>query len=40
MAITKKRTASGRINFGKIQDVAETPDLLLFSFNRFKIFSN
>ncbi|MFN5941703.1 MAG: DNA-directed RNA polymerase subunit beta, partial [Bacteroidota bacterium] len=38
MAITKKRTASGRINFGKIQDVAETPDLLAIQLQSFQDF--
>jgi DNA-directed RNA polymerase subunit beta len=28
MAITQKKTASGRVNFGKIGDIADTPDLL------------
>ncbi|HTM67607.1 MAG TPA: DNA-directed RNA polymerase subunit beta [Flavipsychrobacter sp.] len=38
MAITKKRTATGRINFGKIHDVAETPDLLAIQLQSFKDF--
>ncbi|MBS1781799.1 MAG: DNA-directed RNA polymerase subunit beta [Bacteroidetes bacterium] len=38
MAITKKRTATGRINFGKIHDIAETPDLLDIQLQSFKDF--
>jgi len=38
MAIPKKRTASGRYNFGKLHDVAETPDLLAIQLQSFKDF--
>lgn len=38
MAATQKRTASGRINFGKIHDVADTPDLLAIQLQSFKDF--
>ncbi|MBS1740769.1 MAG: DNA-directed RNA polymerase subunit beta [Bacteroidetes bacterium] len=38
MAITKKRTATGRVNFGKIHDIAETPDLLDIQLQSFKDF--
>lgn len=38
MAITQKRTASGRINFGKIHDVADTPDLLGIQLQSFQDF--
>jgi DNA-directed RNA polymerase subunit beta len=38
MAIPQKRTAGGRVNFGKIHDVAETPDLLGIQLQSFKDF--
>ncbi|XZF15866.1 DNA-directed RNA polymerase subunit beta [Chitinophagaceae bacterium MMS25-I14] len=38
MAITQKRTASGRVNFGKIHDVADTPDLLAIQLQSFQDF--
>ncbi|MBA3827679.1 MAG: DNA-directed RNA polymerase subunit beta [Taibaiella sp.] len=38
MAITQKRTTAGRINFGKIQDVADTPDLLAIQLQSFQDF--
>lgn len=38
MATPKKRTATGRVNFGKIHDVAETPDLLAIQLQSFKDF--
>src|ERR1044072_8898607 len=38
MANTQKRTAAGRINFGKIHDVADTPDLLAIQLQSFKDF--
>ena len=38
MAITQKRTASGRVNFGKIHDDADTPDLLAIQLQSFKDF--
>lgn len=38
MATPKKRTATGRLNFGKIHDVAETPDLLAIQLQSFKDF--
>ncbi len=38
MAVPQKRTASGRINFGKIHDVAATPDLLAIQLQSFKDF--
>ncbi|MBL7719052.1 MAG: DNA-directed RNA polymerase subunit beta [Flavipsychrobacter sp.] len=38
MAITQKRTTTGRINFGKIHDVADTPDLLGIQLQSFKDF--
>ncbi|MGN6568711.1 MAG: DNA-directed RNA polymerase subunit beta [Flavipsychrobacter sp.] len=38
MAIPQKRTASGRVNFGKIHDVADTPDLLAIQLQSFKDF--
>jgi len=38
MAIPQKRTASGRVNFGKIHDVAATPDLLAIQLQSFKDF--
>ncbi|OJW83952.1 MAG: DNA-directed RNA polymerase subunit beta [Bacteroidetes bacterium 46-16] len=38
MAIPQKRTATGRVNFGKIHDVADTPDLLGIQLQSFKDF--
>ncbi len=38
MANITKKTASGRINFGKIGDVADTPDLLAIQLQSFKEF--
>ncbi len=38
MAIPKKKTATGRYNFGKLHDVAETPDLLAIQLQSFKDF--
>ncbi len=38
MAKNRERTATGRINFGKIHDVAETPDLLGIQLQSFKDF--
>jgi len=38
MAIPQKRTATGRINFAKIHDVAETPDLLAIQLQSFQDF--
>jgi DNA-directed RNA polymerase subunit beta len=38
MAIPQKRTASGRVNFGKIHDVAATPDLLAIQLQSFQDF--
>ena len=38
MANVQKKTASGRINFGKIGDVADTPDLLAIQLQSFKDF--
>ncbi len=38
MAVPQKRTASGRINFGKIHDVADTPDLLAIQLQSFQDF--
>ncbi len=38
MATTQKRTATGRINFAKIHDVADTPDLLAIQLQSFKDF--
>ncbi len=39
MATTQKKTASGRVNFGKLQDVAgETPDLLAIQLQSFQDF--
>lgn len=38
MAVPQKRTASGRVNFGKIHDVADTPDLLAIQLQSFKDF--
>ncbi len=38
MAIPQKRTNSGRVNFGKIHDVADTPDLLGIQLQSFKDF--
>ncbi|GAA4469911.1 DNA-directed RNA polymerase subunit beta [Nemorincola caseinilytica] len=38
MAITQKKTASGRINFGKIHDPAATPDLLAIQLQSFQDF--
>jgi len=38
MAIPQKRTATGRVNFGKIHDVADTPDLLGIQLQSFQDF--
>jgi len=38
MAVTKKITASGRINFGKIYDGASSPDLLAIQLKSFQDF--
>ncbi len=38
MANITKKTASGRVNFGKIGDVADTPDLLAIQLQSFKDF--
>jgi DNA-directed RNA polymerase subunit beta len=38
MANIQKKTATGRINFGKIGDVADTPDLLAIQLQAFKEF--
>src|SRR6188508_231091 len=38
MANIQKKTASGRVNFGKIGDVADTPDLLAIQLQAFKEF--
>jgi len=38
MAIPQKKTSSGRVNFGKIHDVASTPDLLAIQLQSFKDF--
>ncbi len=38
MAIPQKRTASGRVNFGKIHDVVDTPDLLGIQLQSFQDF--
>ncbi len=38
MAVPQKRTATGRVNFGKIHDVADTPDLLAIQLQSFKDF--
>ncbi len=38
MAVPQKRTATGRVNFGKIHDVANTPDLLAIQLQSFKDF--
>ncbi|MBS1688171.1 MAG: DNA-directed RNA polymerase subunit beta, partial [Bacteroidetes bacterium] len=38
MAIPQKRTAAGRVNFGKIHDVADTPDLLAIQLQSFQDF--
>jgi DNA-directed RNA polymerase subunit beta len=38
MAIPQKRTNSGRVNFAKIHDVADTPDLLGIQLQSFKDF--
>jgi len=38
MAITQKKTASGRHNFGKLHDVAATPDLLAIQLQSFQDF--
>jgi len=37
-SITSKRTASGRVNFAKIHDVADTPDLLAIQLQSFQDF--
>ncbi len=38
MAIPQKRTASGRVNFGKLHDAAATPDLLAIQLQSFQDF--
>jgi len=38
MAITQKKTAAGRINFGKLHDAAATPDLLAIQLQSFQDF--
>jgi len=38
MAVPQKRTASGRINFGEIHDVSDTPDLLAIQLGSFQDF--
>ncbi len=38
MAIPQKKTASGRLNFGKLHDVAGTPDLLAIQLQSFQDF--
>lgn len=38
MANIQKKTATGRINFGKIGDIADTPDLLAIQLQAFKEF--
>lgn len=38
MAITQKKTSTGRTNFGKIHDVADTPDLLGIQLQSFRDF--
>ncbi|RYD57981.1 MAG: DNA-directed RNA polymerase subunit beta [Sphingobacteriales bacterium] len=38
MAIPQKRTAAGRVNFAKIHDVADTPDLLGIQLQSFQDF--
>ncbi len=38
MAIPQKRTTAGRVNFGKIHDVADTPDLLGIQLQSFQDF--
>ncbi len=38
MAIPQKRTTTGRVNFGKIHDVADTPDLLGIQLQSFQDF--
>jgi DNA-directed RNA polymerase subunit beta len=38
MAITQKKTASGRVNFGKLHDAAATPDLLAIQLQSFQDF--
>ena len=38
MAQVSKKTATGRVNFGKIHDVADTPDLLAIQLQSFKDF--
>src|SRR6201985_2882383 len=38
MAITTKKTASGRVNFGKLHDAAATPDLLAIQLQSFQDF--
>jgi DNA-directed RNA polymerase subunit beta len=38
MAITQKKTATGRINFGKLHDAAATPDLLAIQLQSFQDF--
>ncbi|MBL7692713.1 MAG: DNA-directed RNA polymerase subunit beta [Flavipsychrobacter sp.] len=38
MAITQKKTAAGRVNFGKLHDAAATPDLLAIQLQSFQDF--
>jgi DNA-directed RNA polymerase subunit beta len=38
MSIVSKRTQTGRVNFAKIHDVADTPDLLAIQLQSFKDF--
>ncbi|MCW3123865.1 MAG: DNA-directed polymerase, beta subunit, partial [Flavipsychrobacter sp.] len=38
MAIPQKKTASGRVNFGKLHDAAATPDLLAIQLQSFQDF--
>lgn len=38
MSLLEKRTATGRVNFGKIHDVAQTPDLLAIQLQSFQDF--
>ena len=38
MAIPQKKTTTGRVNFGKIHDVADTPDLLGIQLQSFQDF--
>ena len=38
MATPLKKTASGRVNFGKLNDAAATPDLLAIQLQSFQDF--